>query len=519
MKCDDKLPFCEDLIKKCPSPWDLTQDSDCFIDNVVKESLDIAGAPINVYKLLGVHEQGKLIDLTGQGISISGGDNSIYPSKNVFFDNNKEWRSIQKGQNVISNAYIGYDFGPVKMDNLRLRYGIETEIRKHITTIVIKQGLNSKNRATKIRVERSDNNKDWYGVAIINLPDNNTYNEISFKQSSPARYWRLRPILFNGTSTDYWSVISLKLMDYNKTNEGNIQDLIFLENRTRDYIDEPIKMKGYYDHLDVQSEISKFGSEFPSQIYFMNIHFGTCVQLLGRPIIIGDIIEMPTEVQYDRDLNPIKKYSEVTDVSWSVEGYTPNTWRPTLLRLVLQPAMASEETQDIFGDLSFKSDNSGLLNIDDSKYQSLIDVDSFIKSEADSQVHESGEDISEIAEIPNDEVTQQQIDNYTNIGVDLKTKFNVPTKGLYVEDAMPPNGKEYSQGDTFPSNPKNGDYHRLSYTGLAKDIPIRLFRWSLAKNRWIYLETDRRFEFDDIKPTIQKLLKDKDSVPTSKIEK
>lgn len=519
MKCDNKVPFCEDLIKNCPSPWDLTQDSDCFIDNVVGESLKIAGAELNVYKLLGVHEQGKLIDLVGKGQSISGGDNSIYPSKNAFFDNSLEWRSIQKGTNVISKSFIGYDFGPIKLNNDRLKYGVETENRKHITTIIIKQGANSKNRSTKIRIERSDNNKDWYGVSIINVPDNNDYNQISFKQSAPSRYWRLRPIEFNGSSNDYWAIISLKLIDYNKTNENNIQDLLFLENRTRDYANESIKIKGYFDHLDVQTEVSRFGSELPSEIFFINIHFATCVALFGRPLIIGDIIEIPSKAQYDINLNTIKKYSEVTDVSWSVEGYTPNTWRPTLLRIILQPAMASEETQDIFGDLSLTPDNSGLLNIDDSKYQSILDINDFNKAEADSDVPLSGEDISNLATIPNDEVSQQQIDNYLNLGIDLPKKFNPPKNGLYVEDAMPPNGEVYTEGDKFPLNPKNGEYHRLVYTGLAKDIPIRLFRWSSIKNRWISLETDRRQQFNSLKPNIDKLLNNENSVPTSKILK
>ena len=51
-------------------------------------------------------------------------------------------------------------------------------------------------------------------------------------------------------------------------------------------------------------------------------------------------------------------------------------------------------------------------------------------------------------------------------------------------------------GDTFPLSPTDGDYHRLTYSGLAEDVPDRLYRYSLTKGRWIYLETDRRHEFD-----------------------
>src|SRR5216683_2246005 len=63
------------------SPFDLTKFNDsCLVDEYIEESLNIGGAIVNVYKLLGVHEQGKLLDLTGNGSSISSGDIPNYPS-------------------------------------------------------------------------------------------------------------------------------------------------------------------------------------------------------------------------------------------------------------------------------------------------------------------------------------------------------------------------------------------------------------------------------------------------------
>jgi len=514
---DSSIPLCN-LPSPCNPIWDVVDDpANCYQNDLIDESLQIAGAPINVYKLLGVHEQGKLVDLTDKGEAISGGDVSCFPSSNAFFNSVKQWRSFHRGSLVVSNSYIGYDFGPIKLSNGRERYGIETEIRYQITTIVIKQGSNSVNRATKVRIERSDNGVDWFGVAIVMLLDDDQENQISFKQSAPARYWRLRPIEFNGGIGDYWSVISLKLMDYNETDITDIQDLILLENRDRDYSKKPVNMKAYYDILDVQSEITRFGLELPSQIYFMDVHFLRCVAMIGRPMVIGDIIEMPSEVQYSPSLEPILKFMEITDVGWSPNSFTV-AWKPTLLRLVLQPAMASQETQDVFGDLAYDVDPTGLFDIDTDKYQSLFDSDATIAATADSQVPEEGEDIAEIAEIPNEQVPQGQIDKAAAAGIDM-TKLNVNPKGLYVEDGIPPNGIEYTEADDFPATPSNGDYHRLTYIGFAEDIPPRLYRWSITKNRWIYLETDRRFEFNHQKTTIEKLLADPDAVPTSKIDK
>src|ERR1700752_4508837 len=56
------------------SPWDLTTQPDsCFVEDVIEESLTIRAAIINVYKLLGFHEKGKLLQLTRNGLSIAGG--------------------------------------------------------------------------------------------------------------------------------------------------------------------------------------------------------------------------------------------------------------------------------------------------------------------------------------------------------------------------------------------------------------------------------------------------------------
>jgi len=78
-----------------------------FIEDVIEEALNIGGADLNIYKLLGVHEQGKLIDCTGRGNAISNGDAANFPSSNAFDKFITEWRSIQKGEGVIPSAYIG----------------------------------------------------------------------------------------------------------------------------------------------------------------------------------------------------------------------------------------------------------------------------------------------------------------------------------------------------------------------------------------------------------------------------
>jgi hypothetical protein len=42
-----------------------------YIENLQVESVEIAGAPINIFPLMGIHNQGSTIDLIGAGYPIS----------------------------------------------------------------------------------------------------------------------------------------------------------------------------------------------------------------------------------------------------------------------------------------------------------------------------------------------------------------------------------------------------------------------------------------------------------------
>lgn len=499
------------------SPWQLTKANEreiCVMDDYVVEHLAIGGANINVFQLLGVHEQGQLTDLTGNGESISSGDGHNFSSDNAFNIYQTEWRSLLKGQDLISNGFIGYDFGEIKLDNDRNRYSIDTSLKHNIATIKIKQGNNSNNRVTKARIERSDNSEKWFGVAIVNLPDNSTLNTVHFKHTVPSRYWRIRPIEFNGNDTDYWSVQAIELIDYDVTSIDDIQDEIFQENRDRDYATEAIQMKAQYDLLDTQSELTMFGIELPSQSFYLQVAFSECVRLLGRPIVIGDILELPSEAQFSFNLSKIKKYIEVTDVSWAVDGFTPG-WTPTLLRIIAQPMIASQETMDLFDNIADETDDDGLVkyglvNLEKNEHDGPVFQDNEttsqnIEAEANTQTPELGSDTQDI-----NIFSDEQIQNAKDQGVENLNKLNFNQKALYIEDAMPPNGEDYTEGDALPpiTDSKDGAYHRLTYDGVNKGIPARLFKYSIKKNRWIFMESDKRSQNNPIKTRLLDYYKD-----------
>jgi len=266
----------------------------------------------------GNHEQSKLQDATGTGNGISGGALAGFPADNAFIAFDNMWQSLQTGTDaIIASSYIGYDFGAIKTnEGDRDRYSVATAVRKHIMAFSIKQSSNPLSRVTSARLERSDDGMKWYGVHVVKLPDDDCLNTILSRNSVPSRFWRLRPLEFTGGVTNRWGVTAFQMYhNYDPTSDYNIQDKIFLENRI----------------------------ELPSQTIFATMNFRQVVAALGRPLLVGDIIQLPSETQYSAELEPIEKWMEVTDTAWSTEGFTPG-WQPTLIRAVLQPAYASEES-------------------------------------------------------------------------------------------------------------------------------------------------------------------------------
>jgi hypothetical protein len=74
--------------------------------------------------------------------------------------------------------------------------------------------------------------------------------------------------------------------------------------------------------------------------------------------------------------------------------------------------------------------------------------------------------------------------------------------GPYVEDGLPPDGQPYETGFKLPdvSTAVDGSFFRLEYDPATK-IQARLYKFSSVKNKWIYVETDRRVQNSSHKPS------------------
>lgn len=500
----------------CPSvsdcgPWKISEGPEnCLIAEYTEEQLRISGTTLKVHKLLGVHEQGLLQDITGIGKAISSGELANNKAANAFDKYITEWKSLERGSAVIQKSFIGYDFGPLKLKNGRNRYGLNTEVLKDVSTIKIMQGCESKNRVTKVRVERSENGEKWYGVSVLNVQDCDGILTLNFRRTVPSRFWRIRPLTFNGSPNDHWIVRVLQLIEYEETHIGNIQDKILLENRDRDYQETYVEIEAAYTPQENSTVFDKFGFNPINDMYNFDVSFNQCVQRLGRPFVIGDIIIPISETQYSSALRPIEKYLEVTDVFWSSTGYSP-LWKPVVQKIVAKPLLASQETQDITGRLTIDVDTSGLFDINDGndgkKYQDYMDVSDSIRADHKKKVPVKGTDYAE-SPVISDEL-REYAKNNPNMDVDKLSR----SRFINGVDAIPPNGLPYTVGDAFPTTPANGDYHRLTYTTIGTSIPARLYKYSAAKTRWVYLETDVKSTINSHRPLLQEYIS-RDSTAT-----
>ena len=469
-----------------------------YIAGLMSESLNIAGGPVNIFAMLGVHNQGSTLDQPGNGNPISSGTASGYNTTNAFtIDIQSVWRSVQTGPAVTSSpAFIGYDFGTKKAwNNTEERYLPSEPIRLQISTLKIKQSADPLKRALQIRIEASDDGILWNRIDVINITNTWDFVTVGIRSNAAYRQWRLIPTFFAGVADNQpWEILEIHLLESTQISLDNIEDFELLENRARAYCHSSTMLKCTYDLLDVQSELAKFGINLP-QTYIFTTVFADMILNVGRPVVVGDIVELPGEIQFDPNLRPIRKWLEVTDCGWSTEGYTPN-WRPNLFRFYAQPIQPSIEHKDILGvPGQINSEQS-----DDSFLNSLMQNDQAFKS-SNAIIQSSSDAVPQTGEDP------QNIQSGKPM---IGTNGQYDGNDLYAADAIPPNGEPFTTGDVLPTanTINDGHWHRQTYTNVSYSLrpPERLLQWSATNSRWKVVEINSRAMPQSHKKTMAKIL-------------
>jgi hypothetical protein len=108
-------------------------------------------------------------------------------------------------------------------------------------------------------------------------------------------------------------------------NETKIQDLLFLENRDRKYDPDVYELRGVYNVSDNDFDLTQFGLFLSNDQFYITFHINTMAEILGRKLLAGDVLELPTlreEFPLDADKQPISKFYVVNDASKGAEGFS-----------------------------------------------------------------------------------------------------------------------------------------------------------------------------------------------------
>jgi len=258
------------------------------------------------------------------------------------------------------------------------------------------------------------------------------------------------------------------------------------------------KMRGIYQRADQDFDLSQFGLFLQTGTIFMTFHLRDMVDMIGRKLMAGDVLELQHLKDYDaldQDVPAaLKRYYVVGDASFAAEGFSP-TWWPHLWRVKLNPLVDSQEYKDILdnikaGDGTNTPVGQILSTLD--KYQAINEA---IVQQAEIDVPTSGYDTSSIYTLATTASGDQPLGS-NNASADnsgITADNSLPTadvtpasplrkvEGYLTGDGLAPNGLVTGAGTSFPQNPAEGDYFlRLDY------LPNRLFRYS--GSRWAKIE-------------------------------
>lgn len=295
---------------------------------------------------------------------------------------------------------------------------------------------------------------------------------------------------------------------YPTTGAGSIQDILFLENRDRDYDEDVYVMRGIYQRTDNDFDLTQFGLFLQTGTVIMTFHHNEMIEILGRRLMNGDVLEfMHLKDDYAFSTEAaLKRFYVVGDCSWATEGFSP-TWYPHLWRCKLNPMVDSQEYKDILdniyildttGPMGTPSGNSTPIVDIISTYDKYIGINEAIIDQANADVPASGYDVSKIyaPHVDAEEIastTMQTADDTVDTADETTTADEATyspspgmnPKGYLSGDGIAPDGFPVQAGIAFPLNPSIGDYYlRLDY------LPNRLFRFS--GTRWAKMEDNVR---------------------------
>jgi hypothetical protein len=294
---------------------------------------------------------------------------------------------------------------------------------------------------------------------------------------------------------------------YANTSVGNIQDLLFLENRDSTYDTQIYRIRGIYNVQNIDFNLSQFGLFIDNDTLYMTVHINDFVKYVGRKPISGDVIELP-HLRDDFALNDfdfsLPRYYVIEDVGRASEGFSV-TWFPHLYRLRIKritdnqkfASIFNEQAKDANGDPVAGTTLRDLL----STYNKEIQINNQVVAQAVSDAPKSGYETRQFYTLAVDPANGKplltSVDETTldgsNTSYLASSVSDVPVRtgytGYLVGDGYPQNGYAFGFGVQFPDAPAANDFF------LRTDfLPNRLFRFEGAGQTWVKVEDSVRMD-------------------------
>jgi len=244
--------------------------------------------------------------------------------------------------------------------------------------------------------------------------------------------------------------------EYAELSPTNIQDLLFLENRDRTYDPNIYRLRGHYNVQNLDFDLSQFGLFLNNDIIFITVHYNDMIDLVGRKLMVGDVIELPHLLDYNplKETIPtaLKRFYQITDGNFASEGFSP-TWYPHLWRIKCEPLVDSQEFSQILNEPINQDNYLGLWDKDktypagyvisygDKNYISKIDVPAGVYPPNETYWElDTAQDLKDILSTYNTNIAinnanlQEAQRNLPKSGYDRSKLYIVPTYGEYSEN-------------------------------------------------------------------------------------
>ncbi len=238
-----------------------------------------------------------------------------------------------------------------------------------------------------------------------------------------------------------------------------IQDLLFLENRDRKYDPNIYRLRGQYNVQNLDFDLSQFGLFLNSDIIFIVVHYNDMIDIIGRKLMVGDVLELPHLLDYNplKETIPValKRFYQITDANFASEGFS-QTWYPHLWRIKCEPLIDSQEFSNILKE-PINTDNylgdwdtnkvyppGYVISFGDKNYISKIEVPAGIKPPNSTYWElDPNQNLKDILATYNKniEINNAQLEEAKRIlpkaGYDNSKMYVVPTYGVYENNNVP----------------------------------------------------------------------------------